>query len=45
MHATLEREHAIKGPLGAYFIDLAKREALQQGVDLGFTPKGDDHDA
>jgi hypothetical protein len=36
MYATLEREHEIKGPLGAYFIDLAKREAKRQGIDLGF---------
>jgi hypothetical protein len=36
MRETLEQEHAIQGPLGAYFIDVCKREAERQGIDLGF---------
>jgi hypothetical protein len=33
---TLERERAITGPLGAYFIAACQREAQRQGIDLGF---------
>jgi hypothetical protein len=37
-HETMEQEEAqkIKTTPGRYFIDLAKREAVRQGVDLGF---------
>jgi hypothetical protein len=33
---TFEKERDIKGPLGAYFIGMCKREAQRQGIDLGF---------
>jgi hypothetical protein len=36
MRETLEQERHITGPLGAYFIDMCKREAQRQGIDLGF---------
>jgi hypothetical protein len=36
LRETLEQERSITGPLGAYFIDVCKREAQRQGVDLGF---------
>jgi hypothetical protein len=36
LRETLEQERSIKGPLGAYFIDVCQREAQRQGIDLGF---------
>jgi hypothetical protein len=36
LRETLEQEHAITGPLGAYFIDACQREAQRQGIALGF---------
>jgi len=37
-HETMEQEeqHKVKTTPGRYFIDLAKREAERQGIDLGF---------
>jgi hypothetical protein len=45
MHAAFDAERAgkIKTSLSAYFIDLVKREARRQGIDLGFTQKGGSH--
>jgi hypothetical protein len=31
-----EEQRKIKTTPGRYFMDLAKREALRQGIDLGF---------
>jgi hypothetical protein len=35
--------HKIKTTPGRYFIDLAKRDAARQGIDLGFRQKGVSH--
>jgi hypothetical protein len=40
LRETLEQEHTIRGPLGAYFIDACRREAQRQGITLGFTHAG-----
>jgi hypothetical protein len=40
LRETLEQAHAIRGPLGAYFIDACKREAQRQGIDLHFKRPG-----
>jgi hypothetical protein len=36
LRQTLEQQAIIRGPKGAYFVDLAKREAARQELDLGF---------
>jgi hypothetical protein len=36
LRETLEPEHSITGPLGAYFIAVCQREAQRQGIVLGF---------
>jgi hypothetical protein len=38
LRQTLEQQAIIRGSKGAYFVDLAKREATRQGLDLGFAP-------
>jgi hypothetical protein len=38
-----ERAHKIKKSPGAAYIDLAKRDAARQGIDLGFREKGVSH--
>jgi hypothetical protein len=44
MHETFEKEHEIKGPLGAYFIGTCKNVAREQGLDLGFaSPAANGH--
>jgi DNA-directed RNA polymerase specialized sigma54-like protein len=42
---TMEQEeaHKIKTTPGRYFIDLAKRDAARQGIDLGFRQKDVSH--
>jgi hypothetical protein len=37
LRETLEQEHVITGPLGAYYIAACQREAQRQRIDLGFT--------